>query len=837
MAELINLAGTTSHSFTIGEDGVTTYHGKIDPSIEIGKPGDIYIQDQTEILDEHGEDTGEFRPYGKVFMKLVVDGVEEWKPIKNYTFDTPIINEQDDENELNNYRISLKQADNNTKAVVTSTKTNDYEKNHDDFGVTRYAADTEVIPSSSDVTTFLNNYKTYDTTAANFPKIYDNYSPDKFIAETPNQIASNIEIEMKRALKTEGKLNNLTTRTKNDLVSAINELDADVGTVSSAMTAGTALGGKTISTGANTDITVANALSTLNTKAGVLTSLTTDEKNTLVGAINEVDSHADTNTTNIGSVTTPMATGTALAGKTIATGNNTDITVANALSTLNTAVKTNKDNIGDLGNLDTAANNLVEAINTEATTRSNADSDLQNQIDAIVSKSDVVDVVSCYNRGTDTSKTDIVHYNTSTLGDNDVIKVLIDETHDNATTYYRWDTATSQFEYIGPEGSYYTKAEADNRFVNADGDTMTGTLTLSSTGGIDATAGSITVPTQQQTDNSTKAASTAYVRTAISNEDALVVHLAGAETITGNKTFGSGTTTTVSGSISLGNNATAKTQASNDSSTKVATTAWVNDTNNNVVHKTNDETVNGVKTFTSNILRTAALGAGGTPIFQLNDSNNKGKINQVGYYVNSTLYNRLNTLNTASGKEGYIEVQHNDNGSFGAYVGGNGTNLSITKVSNSTSDTCIPTMGWVNNPAASTNVVHRTGDESIAGTKTFTGTIAATGATVNVATQTRGDSSNKAASTAFVADGLSLKVNIANMPAISSGTAGQVIACPESGNNYVWKTVRDITTLGGLDDTAVDNEQNDQSLVFDTSVGEGGAWVNKRPTVAVISYW
>ena len=75
------------------------------------------------------------------------------------------------------------------------------------------------------------------------------------------------------------------------------------------------------------------------------------------------------------------------------------------------------------------------------------------------------------------------------------------------------------------------------------------------------------------------------------------------------------------------------------------------------------------------------------------------------------------------------------------------------------------------------------------------------------------------------------------MPAISSGTAGQVVACPDSGTNYVWKTIRDITTLGGLDDTAVDDEQDDQSLVFDANAGDNGAWVNKRPTIAVISYW
>ena len=46
--------------------------------------------------------------------------------------------------------------------------------------------------------------------------------------------------------------------------------------------------------------------------------------------------------------------------------------------------------------------------------------------------------------------------------------------------------------------------------------------------------------------------------------------------------------------------------------------------------------------------------------------------------------------------------------------------------SNSTSDTTIPTIGWVNDPATATNVVHRSGDETINGSKTFTSDIIGT---------------------------------------------------------------------------------------------------------------
>lgn len=54
------------------------------------------------------------------------------------------------------------------------------------------------------------------------------------------------------------------------------------------------------------------------------------------------------------------------------------------------------------------------------------------------------------------------------------------------------------------------------------------------------------------------------------------------------------------------------------------------------------------------------------------------------------------------------------------------TNQSNAKITNSTTETTIPTMGWVNNPNTSTNVVHRSGNETIAGVKTFSSTIQGT---------------------------------------------------------------------------------------------------------------
>ena len=96
-------------------------------------------------------------------------------------------------------------------------------------------------------------------------------------------------------------------------------------------------------------------------------------------------------------------------------------------------------------------------IATEAETRDAADLDLQGQIDAISSASDVVDVVGTY--------AELQSYDTSKLSDNDIIKVLTDETHDDSISYYRWNDATNTFTYIGSQGPFYTKSETDATFV------------------------------------------------------------------------------------------------------------------------------------------------------------------------------------------------------------------------------------------------------------------------------------------------------------------------------------------------------------------------------------
>jgi len=101
----------------------------------------------------------------------------------------------------------------------------------------------------------------------------------------------------------------------------------------------------------------------------------------------------------------------------------------------------------------------TQAISDETTARENADIGLQQQIDAIVSSSDVYDIVGTY--------AELQAYDISTVPVNDIIKVLVDSTHDDAATYYRCTESggVKSWTYIGSEGAYYTKGEADSTFV------------------------------------------------------------------------------------------------------------------------------------------------------------------------------------------------------------------------------------------------------------------------------------------------------------------------------------------------------------------------------------
>lgn len=105
---------------------------------------------------------------------------------------------------------------------------------------------------------------------------------------------------------------------------------------------------------------------------------------------------------------------------------------------------------------ESADSGLSSQIADEVSARQTADATLQGQIDAISASSDVTDIVGTY--------AELQSYDTSTLGDNNIIKVLQDESRNDETTYYRWSTTTQTFTLIGEEGPYYTKSAADTKF-------------------------------------------------------------------------------------------------------------------------------------------------------------------------------------------------------------------------------------------------------------------------------------------------------------------------------------------------------------------------------------
>lgn len=88
-----------------------------------------------------------------------------------------------------------------------------------------------------------------------------------------------------------------------------------------------------------------------------------------------------------------------------------------------------------------------------------ADNGLQGQIDAITAASDVTDIVGTY--------AELQAYDTTTLPDNSIIKVLQDESRDNETTYYRWviTSGVGSWVLIGEEGPYLTLAAAASTYV------------------------------------------------------------------------------------------------------------------------------------------------------------------------------------------------------------------------------------------------------------------------------------------------------------------------------------------------------------------------------------
>lgn len=118
----------------------------------------------------------------------------------------------------------------------------------------------------------------------------------------------------------------------------------------------------------------------------------------------------------------------------------------------------------DVENLQTNINQLANKeaedvadlqtnINTEVNAREAADTEINQRIDDIINSPDVRYIESTY--------ADLEAIDKSTIGDQDYARVLQDETHENASTYYQFNKANETWNYVGQTGPYYTKEQMD----------------------------------------------------------------------------------------------------------------------------------------------------------------------------------------------------------------------------------------------------------------------------------------------------------------------------------------------------------------------------------------
>ena len=78
---------------------------------------------------------------------------------------------------------------------------------------------------------------------------------------------------------------------------------------------------------------------------------------------------------------------------------------------------------------------------------------IEQEIEDLRGATDCADVVQ--------DKAALDAYDTSRLTDNAIVKVLQDESKDDAETYYRYSKSSDSFTFIGKLGPYYTKSEDD----------------------------------------------------------------------------------------------------------------------------------------------------------------------------------------------------------------------------------------------------------------------------------------------------------------------------------------------------------------------------------------
>lgn len=187
---------------------------------------------------------------------------------------------------------------------------------------------------------------------------------------------------------------------------------------------------------------------------------------------------------------------------------------------------------------------------------------------------------------------------------------------------------------------------------------------------------------------------------------------------------------------------TATTEMLEDIQDQVDTNTY--DIANNIVKTTGDQTIAGDKTFTSSpktSLATSDSSAQYNDGYKITDSSLDTSVNpaysKTYYYAVKDKNNRYSSyIASTYGTDGSSQTsiatrtRNTDNSgdvgnsiSIKAYRNGTVTTFApAPAATNNTTDSNIATVGWVNDSSKSTNVLHRSGNETAAGNKTFTGT-------------------------------------------------------------------------------------------------------------------